>query len=224
METTAQPDLSRLPTKMDSNAAKYCGNGYVIVFLYMSRVLTYFFLLTPSRGSCYLYEGSGSKYWRSSLCCWEDRRIYRRPDCYRGCSTYLQASRSFPVFVVIIVFFAPGIQLDIQHCSRVCCSTGSQHYHLENFIFESFNFATFLQVYFMYPETVSRSLEEVEEIFSQGHTLTAWKIGKIVCKKTLKEVVEKSKNLPVTFFLFYIKKLIFLLYLPPHFSLYIWVA
>ena len=110
--------------------------------------------------------------------------------CYRE-------SSSFPVFVVIIVFFAPGIQLDIQHCSRVCCSTGSQHYHLENFIFESFNFATFLQVYFMYPETVSRSLEE---IFSQGHTLTAWKIGKIVCKKTLKEVVEKSKNLPVTFF------------------------
>ena len=32
METMAQPDLSRLPTKMDSNAAKYCGKGYVIVF------------------------------------------------------------------------------------------------------------------------------------------------------------------------------------------------
>ena len=72
------------------------------------------------------------------------------------------------------------------------------------FIFGSFNFAAFLQVYFMYPETVGRSLEEVEEIFNQGHTFTAWKIGKNVGKKTLKEVVEKSKTLPVT--LFFIKK------------------
>ena len=49
----------------------------------------------------------------------------------------------------------------------------------------------------MYPETARRSLEEVEEIFSQGHTFTAWKIGKNVGMK----VVEKSKNLPVNFFL-----------------------
>ena len=86
------------------------------------------------------------------------------------------------------------------------------------FIFGSFNFASFLQVYFMYPETVSRSLQEIEEIFSQGHTFTAWKIGNNVDRKTLKEVVEKSKNIPVTFFLFK-KNLIFLLYLPPPFSL-----
>jgi sugar porter (SP) family MFS transporter len=65
------------------------------------------------------------------------------------------------------------------------------------FIFGSFNFAAFLQVYFMYPETVGRTLEEVEEIFKQGHTFTAWKIGKDVGKKTLKEVVEKSKNLQI---------------------------
>ena len=44
------------------------------------------------------------------------------------------------------------------------------------FILRSFNFAAFLQVYFMYPETLSRSLEEVEEIFSQGaHCLEDWK-------------------------------------------------
>jgi Sugar (and other) transporter len=67
------------------------------------------------------------------------------------------------------------------------------------FIFGSFNFAAFLQVYFMYPETVGRSLEEVEEIFGQGHTFTAWMIGKDVGKKTLKEVVEKSRDLPVIF-------------------------
>ena len=36
----------------------------------------------------------------------------------------------------------------------------------------------------MYPETVGRSLEEVEEIFKQGHTFSAWKIGKDVGKKT----------------------------------------
>lgn len=54
----------------------------------------------------------------------------------------------------------------------------------------------------MYPETVGRTLEEVEEIFNQGHTFTAWKIGKNVGKKTLEEVVEKSKDLQVTFFIF----------------------
>ena len=51
----------------------------------------------------------------------------------------------------------------------------------------------------MYPETVGRTLEEVEEIFNQGHTFTAWMIGKDVGKKTLKEVVEKSKELQVIF-------------------------
>ncbi|PPQ98671.1 hypothetical protein CVT26_013817 [Gymnopilus dilepis] len=64
------------------------------------------------------------------------------------------------------------------------------------FIFGTFNFAAFIHIFFMFPETVGRSLEEVEEIFQQGHTFTAWKIGKDVGKKTLAEVVEKSKDLP----------------------------
>jgi len=64
------------------------------------------------------------------------------------------------------------------------------------FIFGTFNFAAFIHVFFMFPETVGRSLEEVEEIFQQGHVFTAWKIGKHVGKKTLAEVVEKSKELP----------------------------
>jgi sugar porter (SP) family MFS transporter len=63
------------------------------------------------------------------------------------------------------------------------------------FIFGTFNFAAFLHIFFMFPETVGRSLEEVEEIFQQGHTFTAWKIGKDVGKKTLAEVVEKSRDL-----------------------------
>ena len=50
----------------------------------------------------------------------------------------------------------------------------------------------------MFPETVGRSLEEVEEIFQQGHTFSAWKIGKDVGKKTLAEVVEKSKDITVS--------------------------
>jgi len=49
----------------------------------------------------------------------------------------------------------------------------------------------------MYPETVGRTLEEVEEIFKQGHTFAAWKIGKNIGKKTLKEVVEKSEDLQI---------------------------
>ncbi|KAF8805033.1 general substrate transporter [Phlegmacium glaucopus] len=65
------------------------------------------------------------------------------------------------------------------------------------FIFGTFNFAAFLQVFFMFPETVGRSLEEVEEIFNQGHTFTAWKIGKDVGKKTLEEVVQKSEDLKI---------------------------
>jgi len=57
------------------------------------------------------------------------------------------------------------------------------------FIFGTFNFAAFIHVFFMYPETVGRSLEEVEEIFQQGHVFSAWAIDKNVGKKTLEEVV-----------------------------------
>ncbi|KDR84667.1 hypothetical protein GALMADRAFT_111906 [Galerina marginata CBS 339.88] len=64
------------------------------------------------------------------------------------------------------------------------------------FIFGTFNFVAFIQIFFMFPETVGRSLEEIEEIFQQGHTFTAWKIGRNVGKKTLAEVIEKSNDLP----------------------------
>jgi hypothetical protein len=50
----------------------------------------------------------------------------------------------------------------------------------------------------VYPETVGRSLEEVEEIFNQGHAFSAWKIRKDVGKKMLKGVVGKSKDLEVS--------------------------
>ncbi|KAJ8520790.1 hypothetical protein ONZ45_g2436 [Pleurotus djamor] len=61
------------------------------------------------------------------------------------------------------------------------------------FIFGTFNFAAFIHIFFMFPETKQRSLEEVEEIFSQGHMFTAWKIGKDVGKKTLADVRNEKK-------------------------------
>ncbi|KIY70281.1 general substrate transporter [Cylindrobasidium torrendii FP15055 ss-10] len=63
------------------------------------------------------------------------------------------------------------------------------------FIFGTFNFAAFIHILFMYPETVGRSLEEVEEIFAQGHTFSAWKIKKDVGKKSLGQVIEHNKEL-----------------------------
>ncbi|ESK86711.1 glucose transporter [Moniliophthora roreri MCA 2997] len=56
------------------------------------------------------------------------------------------------------------------------------------FIFGTFNFAGCIHVIFMFPETVGRTLEEVEDIFAEGHPFSAWKIGKNVGKRTLADV------------------------------------
>lgn len=55
----------------------------------------------------------------------------------------------------------------------------------------------FIQIFFMFPETVGRSLEEIEEIFRQGHTFTAWKISRDVGKQTLKDVMDKLDDIEV---------------------------
>lgn len=57
------------------------------------------------------------------------------------------------------------------------------------FIFGTFNFAAFLHVFFCFPETAGRTLEEIEEVFEQGHVFTAWKVSRHVGKKTLDDVV-----------------------------------
>jgi sugar porter (SP) family MFS transporter len=62
------------------------------------------------------------------------------------------------------------------------------------FIFGTFNFAGFLHILFMFPETAGRTLEEVEDIFSQGHVFSAWKIKRNVGKKTLADVVHKDTH------------------------------
>ncbi|KAH8111386.1 general substrate transporter [Phellopilus nigrolimitatus] len=56
------------------------------------------------------------------------------------------------------------------------------------FIFGTFNFAAFVHVFFMFPETKGRTLEEIEDVFSQGHIFSAWAIKPHVGKKTLEEV------------------------------------
>ncbi|KIL60510.1 hypothetical protein M378DRAFT_167994 [Amanita muscaria Koide BX008] len=61
-------------------------------------------------------------------------------------------------------------------------------------IFGAFNFAGFLQIFFMFPETVGRSLEEVEDIFNQGHVFAAWKISRDVRRRTLEKVKDKSNG------------------------------
>lgn len=57
------------------------------------------------------------------------------------------------------------------------------------FIFGTFNFAAFLHVFFCFPETAGRTLEEIEDVFAQGHVFSAWKVSRHVGKKTLDDVV-----------------------------------
>ncbi len=44
----------------------------------------------------------------------------------------------------------------------------------------------------MFPETVGRTLEEVEEIFESGHVFTSWKVSRDVGRRTLGEVRGKA--------------------------------
>lgn len=60
------------------------------------------------------------------------------------------------------------------------------------FIFGTFNFAAFIHIFFCFPETAGRTLEEIEEVFAQGHTFTAWRIDRHAGQKTLEEVVGKG--------------------------------
>lgn len=69
------------------------------------------------------------------------------------------------------------------------------------FIFGTFNLAAFIHIFFMFPETAGRTLEEVEEIFAQGYTFTAWRVDRSVGRRTLKQVVElRDRFVPATSF------------------------
>ncbi|PCH41869.1 general substrate transporter [Wolfiporia cocos MD-104 SS10] len=66
------------------------------------------------------------------------------------------------------------------------------------FIFGTINFVAFIHIFFCFPETAKRSLEEIEEIFAQGHAYTAWRISKDVGFKNAEQtpVVETEKVSP----------------------------
>ncbi|KAF9230233.1 hypothetical protein BU15DRAFT_69372, partial [Melanogaster broomeanus] len=53
------------------------------------------------------------------------------------------------------------------------------------FIFATFNFAAAIHFTLCYPETAQRTLEEVEEVFSQGHIFSAWAISRDCRKEEL---------------------------------------
>lgn len=61
------------------------------------------------------------------------------------------------------------------------------------FIFGTFNWAAFIHFFFMFPETVGRTLEEVEDVFAAGHVFTPWKIDKSVGRRTLADVKHHTK-------------------------------
>ncbi|KZW04136.1 general substrate transporter [Exidia glandulosa HHB12029] len=60
------------------------------------------------------------------------------------------------------------------------------------FIFAAFNSAAFIHVFFMFPETCGRTLEDMEDIFGQGHVFQAWKIKRTVGVKTLDQVAHEK--------------------------------
>ncbi|KAF8577835.1 general substrate transporter [Ramaria rubella] len=62
------------------------------------------------------------------------------------------------------------------------------------FIFGIFNLVAAIQIIFMFPETAQRTLEEIEDVFSQGHVFTAWKVNPNAGKKTLSDVVGKGSE------------------------------
>ncbi|KAF8482460.1 general substrate transporter [Russula ochroleuca] len=67
------------------------------------------------------------------------------------------------------------------------------------FMFGAFNLAAFIHIFFMFPETAGRTLEEIEGIFEMGHTYTAWQVDRRAGLRALEQVVElkdKSASAP----------------------------
>ncbi|KAH9912214.1 general substrate transporter [Fomitopsis serialis] len=56
------------------------------------------------------------------------------------------------------------------------------------FIFGTFNFAACVHIFFCFPETAGRTLEEIEAVFAEGHAFTAWRVGREVGKADLGQV------------------------------------
>lgn len=56
-----------------------------------------------------------------------------------------------------------------------------------------------IHVYFMYPETKGRSLEEIEEIFAAGHVFSAYAIPKNIGFKSAADIEQGESNLRAAF-------------------------
>ncbi|KAK4705076.1 hypothetical protein P7C70_g1137, partial [Phenoliferia sp. Uapishka_3] len=62
------------------------------------------------------------------------------------------------------------------------------------FLFGTFCGAAFVHVFFCFPETKGRTLEEMEIVFSSGNHFTAWRLGNDVGKKTLEDVIGHAEK------------------------------
>ncbi|KAH7922702.1 general substrate transporter [Leucogyrophana mollusca] len=61
------------------------------------------------------------------------------------------------------------------------------------FIFATFNFAACIHFFFCFPETSQRTLEEIEDVFNQGHIFSAWAISRDVGKRNLQDVLAEKR-------------------------------
>ncbi|KAH7882351.1 general substrate transporter [Phlebopus sp. FC_14] len=61
------------------------------------------------------------------------------------------------------------------------------------FIFAAFNFAAAIHFTCCFPETAQRTLEEIEEVFAQGHAFSAWAISRNVGRRNLHDVLADQK-------------------------------
>ncbi|KIK95552.1 hypothetical protein PAXRUDRAFT_32925 [Paxillus rubicundulus Ve08.2h10] len=57
-------------------------------------------------------------------------------------------------------------------------------------VFAAFNFAAAIHFTFCFPETARHTLEEIEEVFSQGHTFSAWAVSRDIGKRNLEDLVK----------------------------------
>ncbi|KAF9509758.1 hypothetical protein BS47DRAFT_1348806 [Hydnum rufescens UP504] len=93
---------------------------------------------------------------------------------------------SFAVTVGPVSWTYPAEIFPVRVRSKgVALSTAYRTY----FIFAAFNAGAALHVFFMFPETKGRTLEEIEEVFSVGHVFSAGNIGANVGRKSLQDVI-----------------------------------
>ncbi|KAF8136968.1 general substrate transporter [Boletus edulis] len=60
------------------------------------------------------------------------------------------------------------------------------------FVFATFNFVAAIHYTCCFPETAQRTLEEIEDVFAQGHAFSAWAISREVGKRKLEDIVARK--------------------------------